>query len=359
MKHRGIMFAPRTLIALVISIAAVGALPAAAAAATHPITFSVTMGQQCINGTATDGSTVQLLWKSAAGSRKAFANVVASPTGHWSFCSPNMGTIVRTGDRITANDGTSTHQLVVPELTLFSNRDTDVFKGRGPAGQIIKLVCNFANGFEPCDDVWRIRVNSQGQWSLRPGWEISGEQAMFVYWRSTAGDKVQADHLSTFVTVTIGLAGISGSTRSGSTAAIYLVNPTTEAIRGTAFGVGSPYDGQFTGRFSNEQGSRVRVRVGDRIVSDAAADMDWIVGDIEATANVETQEVTGRCFEPGGLFRVYVYRNGQFVDGEYWWTDDEGPTFTMEYVTFQSGDDLLVWCPVGTGDWVRKWFAVP
>ena len=99
--------------------------------------------------------------------------------------------------------------------------------------------------------------------------------------------------------------------------------------------------------------------MGDRIESDFAADMDWIVGDIEATAHVDTQEVTGRCFEPGGLFKVGVYRNGLYVTGSHWWTDDEGPTFTFEseWVTFESGDDLLIWCPTGTGDWVRKWFA--
>ena len=222
-------------------------MPLVAAAATHPITFSVTTGLPCISGTATDGSTVQLLWKDADGTRKARTSVIASPSGHWTFCSTRAGSIIEAGDRLNANDGTSARQLVVPQLTLFSNRVTDVFKGRGPAGQMVKLVCNFGNGFEPCTDTWRIRVNPQGQWSLRPGWNVSGHEAMFVFWKSAAGDRVQTDHLSTFVTVTIGTAGISGSTRSGSTAAVYLTNPNTGAIRGTAFGVGSPYDGQFIG----------------------------------------------------------------------------------------------------------------
>lgn len=344
--------------ALLSALATVAVFPGAVAAATHPITFELYMGENCIEGRASDDATVQLLWKDVDGTRKARTSVVASPLGYWTFCSSRVGVEVETGDRISANDGTSTHLLVVPELTLFQNRITDQYRGRGPAGQIVRLICGLTNGFEPCQQVWRIRVNAQGQWSLGIGHDVVGMENMGLRWKSPAGDKVNVWNTAPFVVVTIGQAAISGAARSEAAVTVVLMKANTVDIRGTAHATGDLGSGLFRSRFLNQNGNRARVQVGDRVTSDIAADLDWIVTDIDALGDVSTSHVTGHCVQ-ALQFTVSLFRDGDQIAGDRWFTEEDG-SFDSDFENepLASGDWLLVGCQLSTGDWIQKWFAV-
>jgi hypothetical protein len=343
----------------VAALALVGLLPGSVAAASHPITFSVKVGEKCVSGTASDGALVHFVWNDADGTRKARTDLVASSSGDWTFCSTKGWVLTEIGDRMTARDGTSTHEFVVPELTLYQNRVKDLFKGTGPAGHYIRLICGLSDGFESCQEVWQVKVNSEGKWSLKPGWDVPGGGTMFVTWKDDDGDRTWVANVGPYVALTIGQAGIEGSARVGSPATVVLKDGNTLDVRGTAHATGGVYQGLFSSRFRNDAGKKVKVHVGDRVTSDVAADLDWIVTDIEAHPRVSRQHVTGQCGGDSGLFRVVNYRGGVAVGYDYSWTDEDG-SFDMKWHddAFQSGDSMLVWCPVGTGDWIRKWFDV-
>lgn len=96
-----------------------------------------------------------------------------------------------------------------------------------------------------------------------------------------------------------------------------------------------------------------------RVGPDIAADLDYIVGDIDATADVGTLHVTGQC--PEELqFEVIAYHHGHEIGYEHWWTD-EGATFDADFsgesTAMSPGDSVLVGCQLGTGDWLQKWFV--
>lgn len=65
---------------------------------TRPLTFRANIGFDCVQGSASDGATISLTWKSAAGRLKGSAVVRASATdGRWAYCSTGS-TVVEIGD---------------------------------------------------------------------------------------------------------------------------------------------------------------------------------------------------------------------------------------------------------------------
>ena len=350
--------AARAMIAAATAALLVGALlPAVAAAATKPTKFDVVIGDECVSGVGIDDATLKLVWRDSAGGLKAKVTMSISPSGTWEYCSASE--VIQAGDRVKATVGSITHLLIIPELTLFQNRVTDIYKGRGPAGQMVRLICGLSNGFEPCVQTWRIRVNAEGKWSYKPGWDVLGRDNMYLRWRSEAGDKVNVISIAPYVTATIGKAGFIWATRPGASATVVIRDPSTLDVRGTATTVGSPLDGSFIGQFRNQLGQKVKVRAGDILSSDIAADLDYVIGDIHATADTGTQHVTGQCPEEM-QFYVIAYHNGHEIGFERWWTD-EGGTFDADFsgepTAMVPGDRVRVGCQLETGDWIQKWFA--
>jgi hypothetical protein len=346
---------PRVATMALLAAVLVGAgFPAYTAAATYPISFNVTMGDFCLHGLADGGATVHVEWRAADSSPKAIKNVVASLNGNWGFCKP--GAIVTTGDTIDASDGNSSHGLVVPPLTLFQNRDTNVYKGSGPPGDYVKLICGLSNGFEPCQLTWKLKVNSEGRWSYKPGWDVNGDENMGLSWKNANGDKVRIWNTSPFVTVTIGQAAFHGAARAASPATVVLKKPNFD-VRGTAHPTGAIGYGTFTSRFRDTNGDKVKVHVGDLVTSDMASDLDFVVSNITASANVSTGHVTGNCV-PDSLWFITVFRNGVDIDGDDWRFDPD-THFNADFssLPLMAGDRVLVSCQLPTRDRIQKWFT--
>ncbi len=342
-----------SLAAIVSALFGLMLLPGSAAADPISYAFNVKIGTNCIQGTAAADATVHVVWKDSHGSRKDRWDVGASSSGDWFYCSAKAGVIVETGDRLTENDGMFSHSFVVPELTLFQNRTDDVYKGRGPAGDMVRLICGLSNGFEPCTQASNLRVNPNGQWGYNPHWDVRGDEQMSLSWKSADGDKVLVSNVSPFVAVTIGRATANGSTRSGSEAQVALLR--NDEFTGIARDVGDLHFGLFSSVFRDGHGHRVRVHVGDRIYSDIASDADWVVTDISSHTNASTNKVAGQCgFSTS--YMVNVYRNGVPVDFDHWFTNPNGHFDT--HLSIQSGDQVLIWCQQPTGDWIRKYFDV-
>src|SRR5688500_6902794 len=150
----------RTISSLVGVVLLIGLAAQPAAAATYPITFDyVPIGRAFIVGTATPNATLTLVWKDRKGARKMRQTVPVNEFGDWVYRMPhNSPPIVAIGDRLRASDGSSTHTLVVPELTMNINRVNGVMKGRGPAGEYVNLLCHGGPfpQFEPC--IWHKKL---------------------------------------------------------------------------------------------------------------------------------------------------------------------------------------------------------
>ena len=353
--HRIRIVARASTAAVLVAVMAAALFPAYAAAATRPIMLDVMMGEECIYGTASDGATLQLLWKSATGSRKAKTSVQASATdGWWRACSP-AGDVVAIGDRITANDGTSSHVLVVPELTLVINRVDDRFKGRGPAGDYVRLICGYTNGFEPCQATWKLKVNSQGQWGLRPGWDLVGWQSMNLLWRSAGGDRVNIYMQGPYLDLTIGSAVVRGASRANAPVTVVLRRAGSNDVAATAVTKASSLGGAFQTKFRNQNGKAVKVRAGDRVTSDVAPDEDWIVPNVTASADAASDIVTGTCPADSMFVHVTVVRNG-YEDGRSGWPEEDN-TFNKDLTEqdIQAGEAVRASCfTLPLGDWVGR-----
>ena len=302
---RQIRISSRPVVASALVALLVSALvPAVAGAHTPsvPIKFSVSIGDGCIYGTASDGASVTLSLKSAQGRLKERATVeAASESGYFEYCSSD-GDVVEIGDRIRANDGTSARLLVVPDLSLVINRVDDSFKGRAPAGDYVRLICHY--GWEPCGLSWRIKVNSQGMWGYKPqGFGVTGWQRMSLNWKSDAGDLVAISARGPHVDVTIGSAVVRGSTRANAIATVVLRRAGSNNVAATAVTRAGP-DGLFQAKFRNQSGKLVKVRVGDRITSDVSSDVNLIVPNV--TLNVDAESGAGY----GHMYRRYGHHHG-------------------------------------------------
>ena len=337
--------------ALVAAVVIAAALPAAAAAATVPITFDLQIGFYCVEGTSTPGSTVEMTWKDSDGNRKARRSLTATSGGQWQHCNAH-GNVVEIGDSIRVNDGTTSRLFVVPELTITINRVTDVIKGRGPANQYVRLLCEYTNGFEPCQTTWRIRVSSEGKWSFRNGWDFVGWQSMAMRWRSPENDFVWAGGIhGPYVDATIGSAIVRGATRAGGIATVVLRRAGSGDVVGTAVTRADPR-GDFITKFRNNQGNTVKVRAGDRITSDVAADEDWIVPNVPAHAYAASDIVTGQCPEHTMFVRAIVMRDG-YEDGDWDWPEeDDSFELDLSSPDIQPGETVRVSCyTLPLGDW--------
>lgn len=340
---------------------------ALAGAAPRPIVFDyLQLGSPCVYATAPAGASVELTWKDSSGALKFRETQVAGQSGDLYYCSPDPPTLLAIGDRLKATDGSVTHLLVIPELTIKVNRIRNSVKGTGPAGATLRVECGGGPlpSFEPC--IWRklVVTSSEGKWSKLVPWDVIGGEMMFVRWKGAAGDIVYAMAITPYLTVTLGQARFSGATATGQTAHLTLADPTTHVVEASASPVGGPSGGTFTGRFRDVLGNSVPVQPGDELDADVAPDADMIVPDIKASASAATNIVSGRCFDTGRSVRtvfLHLFRAGHERGWALEGTDDQG-NFEIdmladgfrEPVNVKVGDRILVACMQTSGDWVQR-----
>jgi hypothetical protein len=361
----------QTLGSLVGVVLLVGLAAQPAAATTYPITFDyVPIGRAFITGTATPNATVSLVWKDANGAVKLQQTFSVNEYGDWDYFEPDSSSpVVAIGDRLRASDGSSTHTLVIPELTMNINRVNGVMKGRGPAGEYVKLQCGGSpfKTFEPC--IWqkKLRVGEDGRWVYRnfSNDGLIGGSTMYVRWRSDAGDKVLVEATSPFVAITLGSSRFSGAGHAYDQVQITIADATTLDVKATGTALAHAAGGAFSGRFLDDQGERVAISAGDRMTANIASDADWIVPEVEGHANPSTDTVSGRCFDAGTALpfaRVLLFRAGHergdawpnvAADGSFAFDFTDGG-FYVDPAVIKSGDRLVIMCMQAGGDWVQR-----
>lgn len=346
--------------ALFATILLMGALPGSAAAATS-ITFSGTIGWNCLDIHAPANATLSIVWRNAAGAIKEKTSFVNDGAG---FC-PTDGTVLASGDKIRVTAGTSTHRLVVPQLSIKVNRARNILRGTGPAGGVVKLHDEGFPwpAFECC--MWhdRVPVNNSGNWS-RKVWDIRGGQQFSVSWKSAAGDRILAYGVAPYLRLTIDKAAFVGAFRPSATANVTVQDGTTLDLLATATPVGEPVWGRFDGRFRDADQQRYKLQPGDIVTSDIAPDLQIVLPDLPIIADAASDTVSGQCFDTGSVhIYIEVDRNG--VRRGYAYSDtDENSQFSIympdpqEFAdnpaVIKVGDEVSVTCVTLQGDWVTR-----
>lgn len=363
--------------AMVAALMLAALIPATAAAASRPITFEGTVDNSCLNGRASDNSSLTLVWRNASGALKEKVTLATDDFGYWSHCvyGRTPPVVLQRGDQLKAVVGSTARRFVIPNLTLNVDRANDVFRGKAPAGTTVRLFY-LAGIFADYYEEAKLTVGGDGRWSHDPGWNIMGGIYADIRWRSSNADFVWLTGRAPMLRVTLGKARFTGETVARRSIKVILENASSGVRKAAGSDVANKY-GEFSGRFRNTQGTLVPLAAGDRLRAPTlAADADWIVPNIEATANASTDVVTGRCFNAGTSARfvdVTVFRATATnpLRGRFLGSTDSNGSFTIDFAhgdpspffhgpaNVKSGDRIDVNCLQDTGDWVALRFFVP
>ena len=350
-------------------------LPVTTLGANAKITFTsgdeyegLRIGGPCVTGQAPANRDLHLVWKSSAGTLKANVHVQTIDSGAWSYCSVD-GDALTVGDKLKATVGAYTRSFVVPTLTLNIDRVQGVFRGRAPAGT--SFVMWFIHRGCCADFVEDINLtaDSTGKWVYdNDGFDVDGYEA-HMEWSSAKGDFLSVYDFAAEATVRINRSNVTGYSDPLSAWKLALWDPALGTRKGVASGVTDEW-GSFSGVFVDADGDPVNVLVGDKVVGTSlASDMKFIVRDIQATADVATDFVTGSCGNIGPRHRVDVLRNGHFIGGTFFLDFSDEHNFTVDFTqdedlgytpaNIRHGDRLLVTCGTPNGDFVMKKIIVP
>jgi hypothetical protein len=343
-------------------------LPAGAAAAAR-LTFNLRMGSECITGRAAADTTARVVWKDSDGLLKARVDVVTNSFGGWAHCSASSN--VEIGDTIKVSDGLGRRTITVPVVTLVLDRANNQFYGRAPAntnGHLIWLAGLYEDYFTGA----AVTSDGDGKWSFKPSadFDLMGEIAAGVDWTTAKGDTFSAYRLTPYVHVTLDRSTFKGGGADPNEVVTFkLKDPVTSMVVGFATATANQA-GSFAGQFRNDEGEPVVVSPGLRVKSALAADLNWIVPQIEGSADVANDFVFGRCHDTGSFYDlavVSVYRDGE-RRGFALADPDSSGEFAVDFgqqahppydpVNIQRGDRVRIECIHATGDRVLRSFRV-
>lgn len=349
-----------------IALASILAPGNALATTTSPIRFDMTIYGPCVQGWAV-GAVTSVVWRDAGGELKA-AGVpeYQSEGGFWEFC-PADQTVVP-GDRITVSDGSYTRKYVVPDLTLVIDRVHNIAYGTGPAGRTIHL-CGSFSFYWAYGDCWSLRADQDGKWTFDPHRDLYGGMEANLTWTSPNGDRLFLQAFPPELGVTLG-----ESTFSGWASPLTAVQVSLDNGRVFTSSAATNRNGSFSGAFMDSGGNPISVSPGDHVHAPSlAADADWIVPEIEGSANRVTDVVRGSCSDTGTSMhdvRVSVVRPDGHVRGSQFLSIRSDGTFRASFRNYfgggdipvsanmRLGDQIRIDCLQTTGDWARLSFVV-
>jgi len=359
----------RWVVATTMLTAALGviglAAPGVVAAATPPTNIDGTMGSHCVgHHGGSPGATFKLVWRAGNGALVARTNATVDADGVWSVCA--SGHRLSAGDSLTTTSAAGTNELQVPVLTMAVNRVKGYLNGQGPAGAVLRLHCDFTNGFEPC--VWHegVRVGPNGYWAGNVPFDVSGGEPYDAVWRSDDDDRVTVLAQAPFVNVELGTANVSGALAPGATRTIFLFDGSmmrkgTAVVSGSLRGMSD--DGSFDAVFRDTGGNPVAVLPGDTIDSTRlSSDSQFVVPSISATATASNDRVAGQCENTPssqGYANVALYRTGRLRGLAHFQGDGENGVFNFNFrhlgpfeneANVKPGDRLVIDCVQDGGD---------
>ena len=354
-SRRLAIFTTGVLLAMVMTI-----LTAGSAAAGSSLSFSTFIGDPCvfIDGAAPNAE-IKFVIRDGFGTLLVRETLTADSSGSALFCA---GFGVAAGHKLKAVTSSGEHVLVVPQVSIRLNRVTDRLRGTGPTGATLRIRCERADPFrhfEPC--IWRtgVTVGGDGEWATSVPFDFIGGAEFFVLWRS-GDDRVGAWGTAPFISATLDRPWFSGATRANAVKHIELEGKASTTV------VGDPFDGTFRDRFRDASDNPVNLAPGDSLMTDISVDAHWIAPDIDASVGVNSDVVSGRCYDTGSsarLVQVLLHRSGKERGWALLDTEADG-TFSFDFQTdgdpfwtnadVRDGDRITVRCMQVEGDWVQR-----
>jgi len=347
-------------------------LPAIDVRAATPITFGfsggngLALGSPCIDGMAAVSAPIHIMWKGSSGQLKASVDMTTSLGGSWQYCSDLKH--LRVGDTIKAVVQGATRTLTMLNVSIASDRTTE-FHGRGPANQTSEVWYD-AGVHADYQRSATVNTDSSGHWAVDIPDGLMGGLYAEVDWQTTKGDYFTARMLTPYVKVTLGAADVAAGDSAGATIAVKLRDGADSTIRGRATLTFDEW-GSAEGQFVDEVGNPIAARVGDRVVSPLAPNLDWHIPNVTGAANVANDHVKGVCFatEISPLWaEVSVYRSGArrgfaiantATDGSFVADFGGRPGPFYDPANIKHGDNVSIDCYYNTGDVVSTAFQVP
>jgi len=327
------------------------------------------IGSSCVYGTAPANAQLHLVWRNAGGLAKANTYISSSAYGSWQYCSTDGATLA-SGDLLKATVGSYTRKFVVPLLTIRVDRVADEFRGRAPAGSAVTLWYVYTGC---CPDYVQhedLVADAEGKWLFTNYDYPVNRYEGRIEWRNSQGDVVSAFDTAPSVRVVIGRSTLLGTTHlDGKPVKVVLRDGVTDAWKAVAKTSTVDEYGYFSAVFRNSAGQPVNVTPGDRVVGvSLASDMHFVVGDIEASADVATDTVSGQCGNRPGE-EMSIYRSGNQIgytafletdaEGNFSvWFGDEG-SIGYDPANIRHGDKIEVVCSTVHGDEIVKRFVIP
>ncbi|MEO7118560.1 MAG: hypothetical protein ABIZ34_06280 [Candidatus Limnocylindrales bacterium] len=276
---------------------------APATAGTSPFTFVIDRYDNCVRGTAPADADLTVRLRAPTGSLVEQQVIVAAPDGLWLACF-NVLDPIRPGRTLRVTDGVDARTLVIPNVTLRLDRETDVASGKAPAGSQVRLKafdCPPGARFDPdCPRVAnRLRsADSQGRYStdFTSSFDARGADYVELRWKNSFEDLVILENRFPHMRVFLDADVVGGSVKPGQAATLTLRDSPGGTVIGSDEVVGNAVNGNFNGDVG------AAVAPGTRIVGSFATDAKLnIPADVSIGWDDGTDTITVHCVPNQGL----------------------------------------------------------
>ena len=338
-----------------------------AAAAPRPLSVDVNIGDSCVSGEAKKNAFVKVVVRDAAGNIKLREVADTGPYGEWGVC--GYADTIRTGDKVkvVVFETGQSRKFTVPQLTIDANRVSEIVSGKAPAGSVIMVAVSSVGasyvGLPEYDVTESVVAGAGGTYSYdfsADGIDLIGGATAAATWKS-AGGAVQVHRLTSVpgLMVTIGQAQFSGSFKPNAHLGITVTHGASQVATGDAIG-DSYYGGQVYGQFVDADAEPYAIATGDWINAPAlGSDGTFQVPQIDGSANLSTERVSGTCFA-SGLYVVAVAGPDYYEFGLTFGTAAANGTFTADLsdqLNIRKNFTVQIGCYTANADLVLESFV--
>jgi hypothetical protein len=288
----------------------------AASAAARPVTFDVFIGDSCVFGRARNDSFLKVVIRDRSGNQKGRGAVEADSQGYWQACM-SPGVTVLPGDTINARvfDTTQSRTFTVPLLTGKVDRGTNVVSGKAPADTTVELEAfdfrwdYWGDSYDVIDHVTATGGSYSHDFDA-DGVNIRGGASVVVRW-TNGSDTVRLGRfqIAPYITFQLGHSDVAGASAANGHVHVSLTSGSTRVA--AADGTGSYGDTTFFATFADGDGEPYVVKGGEMLRAPAlGAVSSWRIPQIDATADLAHEFVSGTCFANGRVIALAQNPNG-------------------------------------------------
>ncbi|MFQ5858963.1 MAG: hypothetical protein ACE5LU_25465, partial [Anaerolineae bacterium] len=231
---------------------------------------TVQVGANYIEGTADRDTVVDVFVRGAGGQLKDWAQSTANNGGRFATNTTvdcRTPVVITAGDEIEVTTGAANTSLVVPNLTVALDAESDQVAGTGPAGATIEVRLSATDGHRRDE----ITIEDDGRYSLTyaPDADVRPGDSVTVVFVNRDGHEILARANVPSLSATIGKAGLRGSV-----APLETVHVTLRDGQGTLKAeatVTSNHNGSIGLIFASDTGQPAPIEAGDLLEVETAS----------------------------------------------------------------------------------------